>query len=64
MVPGGAKQKPRCFVISPIGPAGSEIRKHADMVLHGIIEPALNNEFDVIRSDKFCAPEMITNNII
>jgi len=59
-----ASTKPRCFVISPIGAEGSDIRKQADMVLHGIIEPALGDKFDVIRSDKFGAPEMITNNIV
>jgi hypothetical protein len=31
----------RCFVISPIGQAGSEIREHADDVFDYIIKPAL-----------------------
>jgi hypothetical protein len=35
-----AKQK-RCFVISPIGPPGSEVREHADDVFDYIIQPAM-----------------------
>ena len=31
----------RCFVISPIGPAGSDIREHADDVFEFIIKPAM-----------------------
>jgi len=31
----------KCFVISPIGPAGSAIREHADDVLECIIKPAM-----------------------
>jgi hypothetical protein len=31
----------RCFVISPIGAAGSEVREHADDVFHYIIKPAM-----------------------
>lgn len=31
----------RCFVISPIGPEGSEVRKHADDVFEYVIRPAM-----------------------
>ncbi|MBA4129896.1 MAG: hypothetical protein C0519_00570 [Hyphomicrobium sp.] len=57
-----AKGKPRCFVIAPIGDAGSPIREHSDFVLHGLIEEALP-DFAVMRSDKFGKPEMITTQI-
>lgn len=41
-----------CFVISPIGNAGSEIRKNADQLLEHIIKPACeDNNIDVTRSD-------------
>jgi len=30
-----------CFVIVPIGDEGSDIRRHADWLLDGIINPAL-----------------------
>lgn len=29
-----------CFVISPIGDEGSDVRRHADQVLDHLIEPA------------------------
>jgi len=31
----------RCFVISPIGEEGSDVRKHADDVFDYLIEPAM-----------------------
>jgi hypothetical protein len=37
----------RCFVISPIGAAGSEARKHANEVFKGIIRPA----FDLLQAE-------------
>lgn len=59
----------RCFVISPIGDAGSDHRKHADMTLNAIIRPALNeNEsettFCVKRSDESAEIGMITDHVI
>jgi hypothetical protein len=30
-----------CFVVCPIGDAGSAVRKHADQVLKHLIEPAV-----------------------
>ncbi len=35
------ESKKQCFVISPIGDAGSEIRAEADWVLYQMIKPAL-----------------------
>jgi len=35
----------KCFVVSPIGPYGSEIRNHMDIVFHCIIEPALSERY-------------------
>jgi O-acetyl-ADP-ribose deacetylase (regulator of RNase III) len=51
-----------CFVISPIGAAGSEIRKHADDVLEFIIKPALADySLKAIRSDEISEPGTITD---
>lgn len=45
-------RKPMCFVISPIGEAGTQIRQDADDLLELIIRPALDIfEFDIIRGD-------------
>ena len=54
-----------CFVVSPIGDEGTETRRHADLFLSALIEPALR-EFDleVIRADKIGSAGMITSQII
>lgn len=57
----------RCFVISPIGAAGSVARKHADMTLNAIIRQALNENgvtFDVKRADESVEIGMITDHLI
>jgi hypothetical protein len=57
----------RCFVISPIGAAGSVERKNADMALNAIIRPALNESgitFDVKRGDESAEIGMITDHLI
>ena len=42
----------RCFIISPIGEEGSEIREHADDVLDFIIKPAMDEVgYEAYRSD-------------
>jgi hypothetical protein len=54
-----------CFVITPIGEEDSETRKHADLFLSALIEPALR-EFglNVIRADKIGGAGMITSQIL
>ena len=54
-----------CFVITPIGDEDSETRKHADLFLSALIEPALR-EFglNVIRADKIGGAGMITSQIL
>lgn len=56
-----------CFVIGPIGDAGSETRRHADWLLQGIIQPVFVEHFqnfDVQRSDQISAPGSISSQII
>jgi hypothetical protein len=54
-----------CFYISPIGKEGSDERKHSDLFLNSIIEPALK-EFGlrVVRADKIGEAGMITAQIL
>jgi hypothetical protein len=62
-----ADDSKRCFVISPIGAAGSPERKHADMTHHAIIRPALAEcgiTFDVKRADDSAEIGMVTDHII
>lgn len=54
-----------CFYISPIGEPESDQRRHSDLFLGSIIEPAVE-EFDlkVVRADKIGKPGMISAQII
>lgn len=52
----------RCFVISPIGPEGSDVRSHADDLFDYIIRPAMDQcDIDVVRSDQLKEPGKITD---
>lgn len=54
-----------CFYITPIGSADSEERKHSDLFLHSIVEPALEEfRLKVIRADNIGKPGMITSQVI
>lgn len=55
----------KCFVVSPIGEEGSNIRKHADMVMDHILTPVLTKlDYEVIRADKISGSQSISKNII
>lgn len=54
-----------CFYIAPIGDEGSEARKHSDLFLGSIVEPALEPfKLTVIRADDIDNPGIITRQII
>jgi len=54
-----------CFIISPIGSSGSDERKHADLVLGSLIEPALAElGLRPVRADKISKPGLITAQVI
>lgn len=52
----------KCFVISPIGDEGTDVRAHADEVFNHVITPALA-EYDIepIRSDRMAEPGKISD---
>lgn len=54
-----------CFYITPIGDEGSEQRKHSDLFMGSLVEPALS-EFDLnlVRADMIGEAGMITAQII
>lgn len=56
--------RPKCFVVSPIGQYGSEIRNHMDTVFHCIIEPALSDRYDVVRGDHVARPGRVTEQFV
>jgi len=54
-----------CFVIAPIGEAGSDIRKRSDQVLKHVISPAVEScGYDSLRADQISEPGMITSQVI
>lgn len=59
--------RPLCFVIGPIGKPESDVRKHADHLLYGVIKPILEAEefgYNVKRADEDADPGMITDRVI
>lgn len=53
-----------CFVISPIGDEGSDVRRHADQVLDHLIEPAASaNGLKPIRGDQIHAAGQINQQV-
>jgi hypothetical protein len=53
-----------CFYITPIGEEGSEIRRHADMFLRHLVEPAFEQfNIKVIRADKIEKSGLISQQI-
>jgi hypothetical protein len=54
-----------CFYITPIGSPDTEIRKHSNLFLESIVEPAIRTiGLRVIRADQIDKPGMITRQII
>jgi len=54
-----------CFVIAPIGEAGSDIRKRSDQVLKHVISPAAEQcGYEALRADQISEPGMITSQVI
>lgn len=54
-----------CFVICPIGKAGSETRRYSDLTLEYIIKPVVEEfGYNPIRADKISESGMITHQII
>lgn len=54
-----------CFFIAPIGEEGSEVRKHSDLFLGHLVEPALRDfGLEVVRADMIGEGGMITTQII
>lgn len=54
-----------CFYISPIGDPDSEPRKHSDLFLESIVEPALKEfNLNIVRADQISEAGMITRQVI
>jgi hypothetical protein len=55
----------KCFYITPIGKEGSEERKHADLFMACLIQPAIEPlGLEVIRADQIGDPGMIATHVI
>lgn len=58
-------EKKQCFVISPIGAEGSDIRRRADQILRHVITPAVEScGFAPVRADQISEPGLITTQVI
>lgn len=54
-----------CFYITPIGDDTSEQRRHADLFLSSLVEPAMTElGLQVVRADRIGQPGMITTQIL
>ncbi len=54
-----------CFYIAPIGDESSDARKHSDLFLGSIVEPAMEAfQLKVVRADSIDKPGIITRQII
>src|SRR5919201_1477863 len=54
-----------CFYVTPIGDIDSETRKHSDLILASLVEPALVEiGLTVVRADRIAKPGVITKQII
>ena len=54
-----------CFIISPIGDEDSIERRHSDLVLGSLIEPALGElNLATVRADQISKPGLITGQVI
>ncbi|MEU2614260.1 hypothetical protein ABZ570_22165 [Micromonospora sp. NPDC007271] len=54
-----------CFVIAPIGPEGSEIRKRSDQVLKHVIRPVVEERgFVAVRGDEIERGGLITSHVL
>lgn len=61
----GASWDEKCFYITPIGEEGSEERKHSDLFLSYLVEPALRGlKLTVVRADQIGNAGLITSQII
>lgn len=57
--------KRSCFVISPIGADGSDIRQRADDLFEFILKPVLEPKgVDILRADHLTSPGSITGQVI
>jgi len=60
-------QKKQCFVIGPIGSPGTDLRRHADWLLYGIIKPVFQENFlnfSVTRADEIVEPGSINAQVL
>jgi hypothetical protein len=59
------KKEKICFIISPIGDEGSEIRNYADVVYEFIIKPAVEKHaYRPVRADAISKPGVVTSDIV
>ena len=58
------EKRKTCFIIAPIGPNNSPIRRATDGLINSAIRPCLENEFKVIAPHQIDEPGSITNQVV
>ena len=54
-----------CFYVAPIGDDDSEPRKHSNLFMESLVEPAIKDlGLTVVRADQIAEPGMITGNVL
>jgi hypothetical protein len=60
-----AQYETTCFYVAPIGEEGSENRRHSDLMLGSLVEPAMEQfQLKVLRADAIDKPGLITRQVI
>ncbi|MCC6241527.1 MAG: hypothetical protein IT353_01745 [Gemmatimonadaceae bacterium] len=60
-----AQYETTCFYVAPIGAEGSEQRRHSDLMLGSLVEPAMEQfQIKVLRADAIDKPGIITRQVI
>lgn len=56
--------KKKCFIITPVGPDGSEIRVETNGIIEAVIKPVLETDYDIIAAHLSIDSVQITKEII
>jgi hypothetical protein len=65
--PSSLLERPLCFVIGPIGKEGTDIRRHADLLLHAVfkhVAESVQFNYRVKRADEDADPGMIGDRVV